>query len=94
TLKLLSGNKSRLETNINISELPQSYKEAVDVCLRMDIKYIWIDSLCIIQDSTDDWRAESATMMHVYGNALFTIAAAAAAENSEPSLLHRDPLNI
>ncbi|KAM5385675.1 hypothetical protein ACJZ2D_000874 [Fusarium nematophilum] len=55
TLKLLSGNKSRLETNINISELPQSYKEAVDVCLRMDIKYIWIDSLCIIQDSTDDW---------------------------------------
>ncbi|RTE78941.1 hypothetical protein BHE90_006537 [Fusarium euwallaceae] len=94
TLKLLKDNKPRLEAGIGISELPQSYKEAIDACLRLDIRYIWIDSLCIIQDSTDDWRAESATMMHVYGNALLTIAAATAAESSESSLLHRDPLNI
>ncbi|RSM07414.1 hypothetical protein CEP52_005248 [Fusarium oligoseptatum] len=94
TLKLLKDNKPRLEAGIDISELPQSYKEAIDACLSLDIRYIWIDSLCIIQDSTDDWRAESATMMHVYGNALLTISAAAAAESSESSLLHRDPLNI
>ncbi|UPL00335.1 hypothetical protein LCI18_011269 [Fusarium solani-melongenae] len=94
TLKLLKDNKPRLETGISISELPQSYKEAIDACIRLNFKFIWIDSLCIIQDSTDDWRAESATMMHVYGNALLTIAAAAAAESSESSLTHRDSLNI
>ncbi|KAI8712029.1 HET domain-containing protein [Fusarium sp. LHS14.1] len=94
TLKLLKDNKSSLETGINISQLPQSYKEAIYACIRLDFNLIWIDSLCIIQDSTDDRRAESATMMHVYGNALLTIAAAAAAENSKRSLAHRDPLNI
>ncbi|KAM0426063.1 hypothetical protein ACHAPT_008694 [Fusarium lateritium] len=94
TLKLLKDNIARLERRIDISELPQSYKEALDACLRLDIKYIWIDSLCIIQDSTDDWRAESATMMHVYGNALLTIAASSAAESSMCSFLHRDPLCI
>ncbi|KAF4470972.1 hypothetical protein FALBO_2113 [Fusarium albosuccineum] len=94
TLKLLEENKGTLETSIEITELPQSYKEALDVASRFGIKYIWIDSLCIIQNNVDDWRAEAATMKDVYNNALLTIAASAAAENSEASFLQRDPLII
>ncbi|KAK2762913.1 tol protein [Colletotrichum kahawae] len=54
------------------------------------IKFIWIDSLCIIQDSRDDWRAEAATMCDVYRNSLLNISACAAAENSELSFQNRD----
>lgn len=94
TLKLLKGNKRRLEASIQISELPQSYKEGLDVAIRLSIKYLWIDSLCIIQDSVEDWRAEAATMKDVYSNAVLTIAASSAAENSDSSFQRRDPLAI
>ncbi|ROT42541.1 HET-domain-containing protein [Sodiomyces alkalinus F11] len=94
TLKLLEENKARLETSIDIDELPRSYKEGIEVAMRFGFRYIWIDSLCIIQDSLDDWRAEAATMKDVYNSASLTIAASAASENSEASFRRRDPAGI
>jgi hypothetical protein len=35
---------------ISVSELPKSFKDAVTVCQSLDISYLWIDSLCIVQD--------------------------------------------
>jgi hypothetical protein len=61
--------------------LPQTFKDAISVVRALEIKFLWIDSLCIIQDSMDDWRAESANMAHVYANAHITIAADAAADS-------------
>ncbi|SPO06909.1 uncharacterized protein DNG_09603 [Cephalotrichum gorgonifer] len=94
TLKLLQGNKTQLEAGVQIADLPQSYVEAIGVATRLGIRLLWIDSLCIIQDSVDDWRAEASTMKDVYGNAMVNISASAAAENSEASFLRREPLNI
>lgn len=94
TLKLLQRNKALLEIGIRVEDLPQSYKEALDVSIKLGIRWIWIDSLCIIQDDISDWRAEAATMMGVYSNAAVTIAATAAAENSEASFRRRDALTI
>ncbi|KAF4306789.1 Heterokaryon incompatibility [Botryosphaeria dothidea] len=45
----------------------------------LGIQYLWIDSLCIIQDSAEDWNREAATMGSVYCNATVTIAADGAA---------------
>ncbi|KAF5523266.1 hypothetical protein CGCA056_v005523 [Colletotrichum aenigma] len=90
TLKLLQANKVDLQNGIEIATLPASYKEALDVMVGFGIKFIWIDSLCIIQDSKDDWRAEAATMCDVYRNSLLNISACAAAENSELSFQNRD----
>ena len=70
------------------SQLPKSFMDAVTACRKLDIKYLWIDSLCIIQDSKEDWQAESATMGNVYGNSILTIAAACA-ENCEKGLFFR-----
>ncbi|KAL8909331.1 MAG: hypothetical protein Q9171_005089 [Xanthocarpia ochracea] len=39
------------------------------------VRWLWIDSLCIIQDSPDDWRREARTMCDVYQNAFLNISA-------------------
>jgi hypothetical protein len=48
----------------------------------LDCEYIWIDSLCIVQDSVDDWAHEASQMGDVYANSLLTLAATAASANS------------
>ncbi len=55
----------------------QTLKDAVTVCRNMDVRYLWIDALCIIQNDVDemDWYTESSMMRHIYSNALFAIAA-------------------
>ena len=89
-LKLLLSNFSQLCSSIDIRGLPTSYQEAIRICRRLEIRYIWIDSLCIIQDSKEDWQRESLTMKDVYGNSIMTIAASAAAESSESSFAFRN----
>ena len=39
------------------------------------VRWLWIDSLCIIQDSRDDWQREAPMMCDVYQNALLNISA-------------------
>jgi hypothetical protein len=42
------------ERGIPNAQLPQTYRDAVHVCRELEIQYLWIDSLCIIQDSDED----------------------------------------
>jgi hypothetical protein len=69
----------RLE-GFNISELPKTFQDAIRVTKELDIHYLWIDSLCIIQegDNGEDWRKESRLMENVYSSASCTIAATSA----------------
>ncbi|KAF6842763.1 het domain-containing protein [Colletotrichum musicola] len=62
-------------SEIPIDQLSNTFRDAVFFTRRMGIRYIWIDSLCIIQDDLADWEVESAKMMDVYSNAYLTIAA-------------------
>jgi hypothetical protein len=61
-------------TNLRFEDLDLAYQETVYIMRELDIRYLWIDSLCIIQDSTEDWEAESKTMSKVYNRSIFTIA--------------------
>ncbi|KAF2787239.1 HET-domain-containing protein [Melanomma pulvis-pyrius CBS 109.77] len=67
------------EVGIELAALPKTFQEAVTFTRRLSIRYLWIDSLCIIQDDNDDWRVQSALMAEIYQNALLTIAASASA---------------
>lgn len=58
-----------------ISDLPKTFRDAIIVARRLSVRYIWIDSLCIIQDSIDDWRRESSMMKDVYANCACNISA-------------------
>jgi hypothetical protein len=74
-LRTTLTNYSSLAENIEWSGLPNVFKDAIKVAYLLDLRYIWIDSVCIIQDSDDDWAQESALMAEVYSNASLTIAA-------------------
>ncbi|TVY83335.1 hypothetical protein LSUE1_G002078 [Lachnellula suecica] len=67
-----------LSHQILLSDLPETFKDAIFICRRLGFQYIWIDSLCIIQDSPKDWEAESKKMSMIYQNATATISADAA----------------
>ncbi|KAF9872326.1 het domain-containing protein [Colletotrichum karsti] len=60
---------------VPFSKLSKTFQDAVTVTRRLGIRYIWIDSLCIIQNDRRDWEVEAARMMDVYSNSYLTIAA-------------------
>lgn len=66
--------QSNLES-IRISELPATFRDAILLTKALGIKYLWIDSLCIVQDDQSDWELESSLMAEIYSNATLTIAA-------------------
>ncbi|KAI1132420.1 heterokaryon incompatibility protein-domain-containing protein [Nemania abortiva] len=61
--------------------IPKTYQESIEVTRRLGIEYIWIDSLCIVQDDTEDWRKEAGRMKSVYGNSYLNIAAVQAVDS-------------
>jgi hypothetical protein len=48
------------------SDFPITFRDAFDLSNRLGISYLWIDSLCIIQDDDEDWQRESSSMGLVY----------------------------
>ncbi|RFU32957.1 hypothetical protein B7463_g3386, partial [Scytalidium lignicola] len=65
---------------IEISKLPKTLQDAISSTRKLGIPYLWIDSLCIIQDSVTDKISEIATMPQVYKNAMVIISAALASD--------------
>jgi hypothetical protein len=57
------------------NRLPKTFADAFKVVRSLGIRYIWIDSLCIIQHNEEDWSREAGTMLQVYRNAYCNIAA-------------------
>ncbi|RBR10356.1 hypothetical protein FVER53590_12469 [Fusarium verticillioides] len=54
--------------------LPQNYRDMLDICRAISIRYMWIDSLCIIQDDNGaDFRHEAPIMLDVYRYAFLTL---------------------
>ena len=81
----------RFKDGIDMEELPRSFKHAVHMTRYLSVRYLWIDSLCIIQDSLQDWEQEAGQMRDVYTNALLTIAATGAKNSAEGLNFQRDP---
>jgi len=63
------------QTGILISDLPQNFQDAITVTRRLKIRYLWVDSLCIIQDSASDWSEEAGKMGDYYSRATITLSA-------------------
>lgn len=62
--------------------LPKTFRDAVHFTRQIGVRYLWIDSFCIIQDSDADWEEQNPKMASVYQGALCTIAAAASRDSS------------
>lgn len=73
--QLEKGNLRDRLTEIRLAELPPNFTDAVHLSAELGVQYLWIDSLCIIQDDKEDWDRESAKMASIYRDSYLTIAA-------------------
>ena len=78
TQKNLHARMNRL----SMSDLPQTLQDCIYVVNQLGIRYVWVDSGCIIQDSAADWEIESSQMTGIYGGATMTIFADGAADDN------------
>ena len=78
------------QNNIPISSLPKTFQDAVQITRALDFRYLWIDSLCIIQDSKKDWMNEAQSMGEVYENAFCTIAAVEARDSRDGCFIKKE----
>lgn len=70
-----STNLHQQRDRIQRAALPSTLQDALQIARRLSFRYLWIDALCIMQDSHSDWTIESANMHLVFGNAALNISA-------------------
>jgi hypothetical protein len=90
-VRLLQQNFESFRSNIPWNSLSLTFQEAVLAVQKLGITYLWIDALCIIQDSEDDWASEAAMMADVYANCYLNISADASANGNGGLFRNRDP---
>ncbi|KAH4101976.1 hypothetical protein HBI04_191030 [Parastagonospora nodorum] len=66
---------------IPVSELPKTFSDAIDISRVLGIQYLWIDSLCIIQDDQADWEKHVEIMASIYESSYLTLAAGASSDD-------------
>jgi hypothetical protein len=91
---LTTKNLKNMKNSISWNELPKTFQDAILIAKKLAIDYLWIDSLCIIQDSKDDWAKESMLMQHVYSNSFLNIAATSAPDGRSGCFFDRNTLAI
>lgn len=87
------GKTARLQTTnatleafqaaLPMNSMPLTFRHAVEVTRNLGFRYLWIDSLCIIQDDKDDWVRESQNMGTIFEEAVCTIAAVDALDEDD-----------
>jgi hypothetical protein len=78
TRSTLDEYKQRIRWSI----LPKTFQHAVMFTRKLRIRYLWIDSLCIVQDDVDDWLRESGKMCSVFQHSTLTLCATASQDSN------------
>ncbi|ORY03326.1 heterokaryon incompatibility protein-domain-containing protein [Clohesyomyces aquaticus] len=89
-LKTASQNLDAHKNGIPFSHLSRTFQDAVVFTQWLGIRYLWIDALCIIQDSKRDRELESSRMASIYEHSYLTLSAAKAFQERiiSPRTLH------
>ncbi|KAF2036698.1 HET-domain-containing protein, partial [Setomelanomma holmii] len=77
------GNIDSLLRGFSMVSMPLLYKDAVIMTQKLGTRYLWIDSLCIVQNSKEHWAYECACMAQVYANSYLTISAMSCRDSSQ-----------
>ena len=96
---LTKHNFVQYSSALPLDDLSQTVRDAIEVARKVGVEYLWVDALCILQDSDQDKAQEISAMDQIFSNALFTIAAASASgaqqgflgPRATPSSAHRVP---
>lgn len=77
------ANIESFKEGIEFDQLPRTFQDAITVTRGLGLRFLWIDSLCIMQDDPEDWETESKKMEAVYSSAYCTIAATCASGSAD-----------
>lgn len=91
---LNQANLDEFQQQIPLPSLPPTIQDAIATTKDLGYEYLWVDSLCIIQDSKEDWITESSKMGDIYGLAAITLAAAGGLSVQDPMFSRRDPRTV
>jgi len=92
TFRLTESTREDLLSGVAIETLPRTMQDAIHFTRNINLGWLWIDSLCIIQDSEVDWNREALTMRRVYQDSFLTVAALGASSCDEGLFALREPL--
>ena len=93
-VKLLRRNEPEFKQGIPFVTLPPTFADVFQLTDALGLSYLWIDSLCIIQDNLLDWEAESTAMCDVYRASTINIAASASVDCKGGLFRQRNPLSV
>lgn len=79
------ANISDAYQNISLDAYPQHFKEAISLTKRLGFKYMWVDSLCIIQDCRKDWLKQATLMHQIYSSGRLNLALLQSFTHQEPT---------
>ncbi|KAF2419752.1 HET-domain-containing protein, partial [Tothia fuscella] len=74
---------SARKMGIPLDTMPQTFRDAIRLTQYLEVEYLWIDSLCIVQDDDSDWTHEAERMGQIYGSSCLTIAAVSAQDATQ-----------
>lgn len=86
--QLKDGTEDTLESGVSASILPKTIRDAIQVTSNLGIRWIWIDSLCIHQDNSEDKATEVAQMHKIYAGSFITLSASRASSCNQ-GFLHQ-----
>lgn len=90
--RLTKAKEQQFQEKISLASLGQTIQDAIISTRQLGFRYLWVDALCILQDSTEDWNIESISMCDVYNNVVCTIAAVKSWAASESMIAEQNPL--
>lgn len=87
---LTSANMQDMQRKIDEATLCPSFQDAITITRGLALQYVSINAMCIIQDSPDDWHAESSRMAEYYEGAQIMISALLSSSAGDRMLHTRD----
>jgi hypothetical protein len=93
-IQLRQETNDALCSGISMDRLPKTFREAIMATKRLGVRYIWIDSLCIVQDDLSDWFREASLMHKVYAYSHCNLSASASKDSSEGLYRGRNPRTL
>ena len=90
--KLTTLNLQQFKTHIILEALPKTIRDAIYVCRRLCMRYLWVDALCIIQEDGEDFALAISQMGSIYANCIFNIAASDSRDSESGCFRNRSPL--
>lgn len=83
--------KDRMSSGVKMRFLPATIRDAITVTRGLGLRWLWVDAMCILQDSKEDKMNELPKMRSLYRNSYITITAASASGSEEGFLHTRKP---